>query len=86
MHSEMRGVVWTALRLFVARRRGSAAAKLGDVLLFLLGRFQNLQRLSALLLNGDYGLTYLEGAEQALVDAHHRTSVVEFTTVVGRAE
>jgi hypothetical protein len=43
MHSEMRGVVWTALRLFVARRRGSAAAKLGDVLLFLLGRFQNLQ-------------------------------------------
>jgi hypothetical protein len=32
------------------------------------------------------GLTYLEGAEQALVDAHHGTCIVEFTTVVGRTE
>jgi hypothetical protein len=38
----VRSVV-TALWLFVARRRGSAAAELGYVLLFLLGRFQNLQ-------------------------------------------
>jgi hypothetical protein len=30
--------------------------------------------------------TYLKGAKQALVDAHHCTSVVEFTAVVGRAE
>jgi hypothetical protein len=29
---------------------------------------------------------YLEGAEQALVDAHHRTSIVEFTTIVRCAE
>lgn len=30
--------------------------------------------------------THLEGAEQALVDAHHRTRIVEFTAVVGCAE
>lgn len=30
--------------------------------------------------------TYLEGAEQALVDAHHGTSIIEFATVVGCAE
>jgi hypothetical protein len=34
--------VVTALGLLVARRRWSAAAKFGYVLLFLLGRFQNL--------------------------------------------
>lgn len=32
------------------------------------------------------GLENLERAEQALVDAHHGTSIVEFTTVVGGAE
>ena len=32
------------------------------------------------------GLTYLEGAKQALVDAHHSTSVVEFTAVIRCAE
>jgi hypothetical protein len=31
-------------------------------------------------------LTYLEGAEQALVDTHHRTCVVKFTAVVGCTE
>jgi hypothetical protein len=30
--------------------------------------------------------TYLEGAEQAFVDAHHRTSVVELAAVVRCAE
>ena len=29
---------------------------------------------------------YLEGTQQTLVDAHHRTCVVEFTAVVGCAE
>jgi hypothetical protein len=33
----------TALRLFIAGRRWSAAAKFGNVLLFLLGWFQNLE-------------------------------------------
>jgi hypothetical protein len=30
--------------------------------------------------------SYLERAEQALVNAHHRTSIVKFTTVIGRTE
>ena len=30
--------------------------------------------------------TYLEGAQQALVDAHHSTCIVEFSTVVWRTE
>jgi hypothetical protein len=33
-----------------------------------------------------YLKTYLEGAQQALVDAHHRTCIVKFSTVVGRTE
>ena len=31
-------------------------------------------------------LAYLEGAEQALVDAHHGTRIVEFTAIVRRTE
>lgn len=31
-------------------------------------------------------MTNLEGTEQALVDAHHGASIVEFTAVVGGAE
>lgn len=31
-------------------------------------------------------MTHLEGAEQTLVNAHHRTRIVEFTAVVRCAE
>ena len=31
-------------------------------------------------------LSYLEGAEQTLVNAHHGTGIVEFATVVGCTE
>jgi hypothetical protein len=43
-------------------------------------------RLSACNSHAKYVRAYLEGAEQALVDAHHCTSIVEFTTVVGCAK
>jgi len=32
------------------------------------------------------GRTYLEGAEECLVHAHHRSSVVELTAIVRRGE
>jgi hypothetical protein len=77
----------TALGPLVARRRWSAAAKFGYVLLFLLGRFQDLgTRRQHALKAMSCARAYLERAEQTLVDAHHCTGVVEFTTVVRRAE
>jgi hypothetical protein len=76
----------TTLGLFHARR-WSAAAKFRDVLLFLLGRFQDLRlHRQRGLWHGHHDWAYLERAEQALVDAHHRTGIVEFTAVVGRTE
>ena len=32
------------------------------------------------------GVSYLEGAEQALINAHHGSSIVELATVIGCAE
>ena len=61
------------------------------ILLFLLSWFEDLSRevkrqlgLTAVLNTG--AGTNLEGAQQALVDTHHGSSIVEFTAVVGRAE
>jgi hypothetical protein len=36
--------------------------------------------------SGEGNIAYLERAQQALVYAHHRSSIVEFSAVIGRAE
>lgn len=71
-------------------RSGAWAARHGamDVLLLLLGRFENL--FGKGLAVGNQRLwqrhSNLEGTQQTLVDAHHGARVVELAAVVGRAE
>lgn len=80
------------LGLLSGRSHGSASASEAlDVLLFLLSGLEDLRahRVSY----GTHttgqnakGETNLERAEQALVNAHHSTGVVEFAAVIRRAE
>jgi hypothetical protein len=70
------------LGLFVARRRGSATADAGNVLLLLFGRLQDLAIVSFIPPRVCVCAAYLEGAEQALVDTHHGSGIVEFAAVV----
>lgn len=81
------------LLLLLSRRSdGPAGAHAAvDILLFLFCWFQDLPQLvmKSRGLKEDIrekSVTYLERTKQALVDTHHCTSVVEFTTVVGSAE
>lgn len=64
---------------------GELSAK--DILLFLLGRFEDLQRVvSKSVLRRHTQSPYLERAQQTLVYTHHGTGVVKLSAVVGRAE
>lgn len=72
---------------------GSAGAHATvNVLLFLFGWLQDLREKRKNISTGEMliirgkELTNLERAEQALVNTHHCTCIVEFTTVVGCAE
>jgi hypothetical protein len=72
------------LGLFVARRRRwSAAAQAGYVLLLLLGRLQDLAWVNIDTRHECAYAAYLERTEQTLVDAHHGSGIVKLATVVG---
>lgn len=72
----------------VAAPAPSAAAAHGAVPhpALLLGRLQYLRDDASARAIWTARVAHLEGAEQALVDAHHRARIVELAAVVGRAE
>lgn len=90
LHMEKKKSSYEFLLLLLSRRSdGPAEAHAPvDVLLFLFCWFQDLSKLFSDLsqLTSQAIMTYLERTKQALIDAHHRTSIVKFSTVVGSAE
>lgn len=89
LHMEKLVLILLFLLLLARRSDGPAGAHATvDVLLFLFRWLQDLQKqkLLAWEMTLPQKYTHLERAQETLIDTHHGTRVVEFTTVVRRAE